>query len=140
MENLAVHLALHGAVVLTVSLLAGLFLYRSILRNRNEAAWHLVHAGGSGRGVMLIALAAIIHLPALPFWQLSTLVWLVIFFTWTSMLAMIIRAVSGERGLRCKGSNANKLVYILYALGTIAIFPACLLLISGLLNALYKQF
>lgn len=136
MEKLAIHLALHGAAILTISLLAGLFLYSSILKNKNVAAWHLVHAGGSGRGVMLIALAAIMPLPKLPFWQLSTLIWLVIFFTWTSMLAMIIRAFSGKRGLRCEGSNANKLVFILYALGTIAIFPAFLLLIAGLINAL----
>lgn len=136
MEKLAIHLALHGAVVLTVSLFGGLFLYRTILKKRNVAAWHLVHSGGSGRGIVLLALAAIIHLLALPLWQLSTLVWLVIFFTWTSMLAMIIAAVSGERGLRCNGSNTNKLVYILYVLGTIAIFPACSLLIFGLLNAL----
>jgi hypothetical protein len=55
------------------------------------------------------------------------------------MLAMIIAAVSGERGLRCNGSNTNKPVYILYAPGTIAIFPACSLLVFGLLKALYMQ-
>lgn len=136
MEKLAVHLALNGAIVLTVSLVAGLLLYRSILKKSDVAAWHLVHAGGCGRGVMLIALAATVHLPAMPLWQLSTVVWLVIFFTWTSMLAMIIRAVSGERGLRCEGSVANKVVYICYAAGTVAIFPALLLLILGLLKAL----
>jgi hypothetical protein len=136
MDRLAILLALHGALVLTVSIFGGLFLYRSILKNQNEAAWHLLHSGGTARGIMLIALAAIIHIPALPLWQLSTLVWLIIFFTWTSMLAMIIAAVSGERGLGFFGSNTNKLVYILYVLGTIAIFPACLLLILGLLNVL----
>jgi len=137
MDKLAIHLALHGILVLTVSIIAGLFLYRAILLNKNkEAVWHLVHAGGSVRGVMLIALAAIIHLPVLSLWQLSTFVWLIIFFTWTSMLAMIIAAFSGERGLRLEGSHTNKLVYILYGLGTLAVFPACLLLIVGLLNAL----
>lgn len=136
MDRLAIHLALHGAAVLTVSLFGGLFLYRAILASNREAAWHLLHSGGSVRGVMLIALAAIIQLPVLPLWQLSTATWLIIFFTWTSVLAMLIAAVSGERGLRCSGSNTNKLVYILYALGTVAIFPACSLLIFGLLNAL----
>jgi multisubunit Na+/H+ antiporter MnhG subunit len=136
MDKLAIHLALHGAVVLTISIAAGLCLYSAILKNKNEAAWHLVHAGGTVRGVMLMALAAIIHIPVLPLWQLSTLVWLIIFFVWTSMLAMIIAAASGDRGLGFSGSNTNKLVYILYALGTIAIFPACLLLIVGLFKAL----
>ncbi len=136
MDRLAIHLALNGALVLTISLFAGLFLYLAILKEKEQAAWHLLHAGGTGRGVMLLALAAIIKYPVLPFWQLSTTAWLFIFFTWTSMLAMLIRAVTGERGLRCQGTLANKLVYIFYALGTVAIFPAIALLIYGLLMAL----
>jgi len=84
-----------------------------------------------------MAPAAVIRLPALPPWKLSTLVWLMIFFTWTSMLAMVIAAASGERGLGFNGSNTNRLVYVLYALGTIAVFPGCVLLIHGLLNALW---
>ncbi|MGD8742372.1 MAG: hypothetical protein PVH46_03030 [Granulosicoccaceae bacterium] len=136
METLAVHLALHGALVLTISIVAGLFLYRSILNNTKQSAWHLIHAGGTARGIMLIALAAIIELPDLPFWQLSTMAWLIIFFAWTSVLAMLLAAASGERGLRCSGSLANKVVYVLYGMGTLAIFPGCLLLIYGLFNAL----
>jgi len=38
--------------------------------------------------------------------------------------------------LGLSGSIANKLVYVLYGLGTIAIFPGCLLLILGLFKAL----
>ncbi len=136
MDRLAIHLALNGALVLTISLFAGLFLYLAIRKEKQQAAWHLLHAGGTGRGVMLLALAAIIEYPVLPFWQLSTSAWLFIFFTWTSMVAMTIRAVTGERGLKCQGSTANKLVYIFYALGTVAIFPAIALLIYGLIMAL----
>ena len=66
MHELTILLALNGAVVLTISIAAGLFLYRAILHERSdEARWHLVHLGGTVRGVMLIALAAIVPLPAL---------------------------------------------------------------------------
>ena len=136
MDRLAIHLALNGALVLAVSLVAGLFLYLAIRNEKQQAAWHLLHAGGTGRGVMLLALAAIIEYPVLPFWLLSAAAWLFIFFTWTSMAAMTIRAVTGERGLKCQGSMANKLVYIFYVLGTVAIFPAIALLIYGLFMAL----
>ena len=137
MDQLAIHLALHGVIVLTISIIAGILLYGAILKKvKNESAWHVVHAGGTVRGVMLIALAAIIHIPVLPSWQLTSAVWLIIFFVWTSMLAMIIAAASGERGLGLFGSMTNKLVYILYGLGTIAIFPGCFLLIFGLYKAL----
>jgi hypothetical protein len=136
MERLAIHLALHGAIVLTISILCGLFLYLAILNKKQVSAWHLVHSGGTARGIMLIALAAIISYPVLPIWQLTTLVWLFIFFVWTSMIAMIIAALSGARGLGYEGSSANKLVYLLYASGTIAVFPACSLLIYGLFKAI----
>ena len=135
-DRLPLYLALNGALVLTLSLFAGLFLYLAIRNDREQAAWHLLHAGGTGRGVMLLALAAIIEYPVLPMWQLSTTAWLFIIFTWTSMAAMTIRAVTGERGLRCEGSFVNKLVYIFYAVATIAIFPAVAFLIYGLLKAL----
>lgn len=136
MEMLAIHLALHGTTALVVSILGGVFLYRAIITKRHEAGWHLLHAGGSARGIMLIALAAIIDIPDLPLWELTTLVWLIIFFVWTSILAMILVAVSGERGFGFYGTNINKLIFVLYVVGAIAVFPALIMLIFGLLNAL----
>lgn len=138
MDKLPIHLALHGVLVLTTSILGGLFLYRAILKKKNVADWHLLHAGGSARGILLIALAAIIHIPVLPLWQLSTAVWLTIFFVWTSTLAMVFRAFSGAHGFKWLGSSTNKLIYALYLSGTIAIFPACFLFIYGLFNALLR--
>ena len=146
MDNIAVHLAFHCVTILTISLVAGLALYRSILRagdlkagdfkDWDVASWHLVHASVAARGVMLIAFAAIIHLPALPLWLLSTAAWLAIVFTWTSTAAMVTRALSGERGLRCEGSFPNRRIFILYGVGTIAIFPACAVLLVGLARSL----
>ena len=135
MEKLAVHLVLHGALVFTVSLFGGLLLYRVLLKDKNPATWHLVHAGGTVRGVLLIALAAIIQLLALPLSQVSLLVWLMIISIWASMVAMILAAVSGERGLRPSGTITNKLVYLFYAVHIVTIFPALFLLIYGLLKA-----
>jgi len=136
MEKLVIHLVLQGVLVLTVSLVGGLLLYRMLLKEKNPAAWHLVHAGGTVRGVLLIALAAIIPLLALSLSQVSFLVWLMIISIWASMLAMAIAAISGDRGLRLGGSLTNKLVYLFYAIHIVTILPAFILLIYGLLNAL----
>ena len=136
MEKLVIYLVLQGVLVLTVSLVGGLLLYRMLLKEKNPAAWHLVHAGGTVRGVLLIALAAIIPLLALPLSQVSFLVWLMIISIWASMLAMVIAAISGDRGLRLGGSLTNKLVYLFYAIHIVTILPAFILLIYGLLNAL----
>ena len=70
MERLAIHLALHGAIVLTISILCGLFLYLAILNKKQVSAWHLVHSSGTARGIMLIALAAIISYPVFPYGNL----------------------------------------------------------------------
>ena len=136
MDRLAIHLALHGVLVLTVSIAGGLLLYRVMLKSKTEAPWHLVHAGGTVRGVLLIALAGIIQLLAMPLWPLEMFVWLIIVSIWASMFAMIIAAASGERGLRCAGPGTNRLVYLLYGLHIITIVPACAFLIIGLVGAL----
>lgn len=136
MERLAIHLAVHGVAVLIVSIVGGGLLYRAILEGTNQSQWHLLHAGGTARGILLIALAGIIHLPALPGGQLATMAWLMIAFVWTSTLAMLIAAASGDRGLNFGGSMANRLVWALYAVGTVALAPALVLLVYGLLTAL----
>jgi hypothetical protein len=136
MDNLAVHLALHGALVLAVILAAGLLLYRTILREGNARGWHLLHSGGSGRAVLLLALAGALRWVALPAWQLTRFVWLMIFFVWTSVLAMLIVGATGQHGFGWSGPASNKVAFGLYAAGTVAVFPAVFLLIAGLVNAL----
>jgi hypothetical protein len=100
------------------------------------AAWHLAHAGGSGRGVLLIALAGVLRWVALPQSQLLVFVGLMLFFVWTSTAAMVIAAVTGARGLGWNGPFVNMLVYVLYIVGAVAVFPATALLIVGLLRSL----
>ena len=136
MNDLAIHLALHGVMVLTVSVVGGLLLYRSILRDTRRADWHLLHAGGSARGILLIALAGVIDLVDLKSWLIATAVWFVIYFAWTSTLAMLIRAYSRETGFRFAGSKTNKFVYALYASGALVLFPGLLMLAIGLFRSL----
>lgn len=85
---------------------------------------------------MLIALAGVVSLVDLKAWQIATAVWFVIYFAWTSTLAMLIRAYRRETGFRFAGSKTNKLVYLLYASGAFVLFPGLLLLAVGLLRAL----
>lgn len=77
-----------------------------------------------------------VRLPALPLWELSLAAWLIIFFVWTSLFAMVLAAATGERGLALRGSGINKVVFTLYLVGGVAMFPAVGMLIVGLLRAL----
>lgn len=138
METLAIYLALNGVAVVVVSLLGGLFLYKAIVTDESVPEWHLLHAGGSARGILLIALSSIIHLPALPFLLVSLASWFIVFFVWTSVLAMLLRAITGEPGFHFSGSLSNKLAFLLYLLGTCTVFPGFLILGVGLLMALGK--
>jgi hypothetical protein len=135
-DHLAILLALQGIVILAIGLIAGLFLHRAIRLGHDTAAWHLAHSGGSGRGVLLLALAGTLRLVALGPSQLSLAVWLIAFFAWTSVLAMMVAAASGERGLTGTGSLTSRLVFWLYVAGAITVFPGVFLLIAGLLQAL----
>ncbi len=119
-----------------VSLVAGLLLHKAIRLDRPVPAWHLVHASVSGRGVLLIALAAILQWVALSPAQLLAFVWLIILFAWTSTAAMVIAAATGQRGLTLSGSPTNRLVFVLYVASAVAAFPAVALLAAGLFSAL----
>lgn len=107
-----------------------------MLRSGKEHAWHLIHAGGSVRAVLLIALAAVVpYLPLAPA-TLTTFVWLMIVSIWASMFAMLIAAITGDRGLQNAGTGTNRLVYFLYGIHALTLFPALFILIYGLIKAL----
>jgi hypothetical protein len=137
METLALHLALHGLAVLTLSTAGGLLLYRVILRNTNQAQWHLLHAGGTARGILLVALAGVIDLPRGSQSEIALGAWLMIIFVWTTTMAMLIAAATGRRGLQWHGFAVDRVILVLYIVGGAAVFPACGLLITGLVRALY---
>jgi hypothetical protein len=136
MDLLAVFLALNGAVVLAVGLLAGLALYWTIRRQEREAAWHLLHAGGSTRGVMLLAVAATIRLAALPPSLAWTSALLIVVFAWASTIAMLLGAITGERGFEWSGSPTGRLAFALYVIGVITVLPGFALLVIGLFCSL----
>jgi hypothetical protein len=49
---------------------------------------------------------------------------------------MVIAAASGQRGLTFRGSGINRLVFVLYLVGGIAVFPASIALVASLVRAL----
>jgi len=133
-QPLARTLALNGTLLLTASMVAGLLLHRRLRAGHEDRGWHLVHASVSGRGVFLMALAGILPLVGLPAPQQALLVRLLLFFAWSSTAAMVLGAVMGVRGQRWDAPAANKVMYLVYVAGAVAVFPAMALLIAGLLR------
>jgi hypothetical protein len=137
-DKLAIALGLNGLAVLAISLFAGLFLYLALLHEDDSHGWHLLHAGGSGRGVMLMALAGIVHLVALPEWLVSLAAWAIVYFVWASTIAMVITAVTGEHGFGFSGPLINRFAHLLYVTGAAAVFPGVFVLGYGFLTALFR--
>ena len=135
-RELATALALHGALVILFSMFAGLVLSRVILARGNAADWHLLHAGGTSRGVLLVALAATVDLAGLSERTTALVSGLIVFFVWTSVLAMFVRALTSETGFEFRGPLANRLIFLLYAAGAVTVFLGFGIWAAGLLDAL----
>ncbi|MFO0845812.1 MAG: hypothetical protein U0797_26090 [Gemmataceae bacterium] len=131
MDQLVRHCAFHGAVVLLIGLLGGLGFARAIRTGKNEVAWRVVHSGGAVAGVMLLSLAALLPLAALPTWAVALTVWALVGGTYLFVLGMVVAAVTGERGLERGGSRANRWVNRLYRAGTVASLLGGGLLVIG---------
>jgi hypothetical protein len=135
MEALSAFLATNGVAVLLFGSLVGLVLARNLHQGKVSEHWHLLHAGGTSRGILLLALAATVNITELSFSSLAWASGLVVLFVWTSVVAMFLRALSEERGFYPKGSRANRAIFLLYAIGTIALSVGLLWLALGFLKA-----
>jgi hypothetical protein len=134
--TLSIALALHGALVILFCMVAGLVLSRILLARGKGADWHLLHAGGTSRGILLIALAATVDLAGLSDRATALVAALIVFFVWTSVLAMFVRALTGETGFEFRGPLANRLIFLLYAAGAVTVFLGFGIWAAGLLDAL----
>ncbi|MCB1501615.1 MAG: hypothetical protein KDK07_17815 [Bauldia sp.] len=136
MRVLSLLLLLNGIAVLSVSAASGLILWRVLAKNENGADWHLVHASGTARGILLIALAPVTSLLVLPVSLATLAVCLLILFVWCSLTAMLVRASSGSKGFDHRGSLSNRIGFGLYAIGVVALFPGLAILFLGFAMAL----
>lgn len=136
METIPAVLALNGVLVVFLSSAAGLALYVTLLRRGDPHDWHLLHAGGAARGVLLIGLAGVVHLLDMPPSLATAAAWLIIAFVWASTLAMTLRGVTGETGFGFSGALANRIGFVLYVIGVLALLPGLILLGWGFARAL----
>ncbi len=132
MQPLARMLALNGTLLLATAMVAGLLLHVRLRHGHEDPGWHLVHASVSGRGVFLMAAAGILPFVGLAPGQLRLMVSLLLFFAWSSTAAMVVGAVMNVRGQRWEAPAANRVMYLVYVAGAVAVFPAMALMIAGL--------
>ena len=136
MQTMAAFLALNGVLVVLVSSAAGILLYLNLVRGEDPHDWHLLHAGGTARGVFLIGLGGTINITGLQDSAATLSAWLVVVFVWASTIAMVLRGITGETGFGLSGGPANRIGFILYGIGVLSLFPGLIILTWGFAKSL----
>lgn len=139
MTLLALQLSFHGSILLLAGLVGGLFFARAIQLKRGEVAWRVVHAGGVAAGVMLLALAVPSQWMSAGDGARLVMGIGLIGGSYLLCLGMFIAAIWNTRGIPGGGSLLNRLVAMLYGIGTVMSLAGCSVLVIGLLRTTLAQ-
>lgn len=120
-------LIFHGAMVLLIGLLAGAPYGRAIAREaatRRIEAWRVAHSGLIGTGVMTLVFGL-----ALRGWSAAgaladATAAAAVVAAYAFSIAMIVAALSGQRGLNMRRPAANRIVFTGYAVGVLGSLAA----------------
>ncbi len=126
-------LVLHGSITLVVTLSCG-FLYGKYIdttESEKERAWKLVHVAGSLGGMVLLLVAGIEDQLLVSATFIAGLNGSLLVSNYAFLVAMILAAVSGNRGLGPGGPAANRAVRLLYTVAVATALLTGVLLVAG---------
>jgi len=135
--RLRAQLVVHGAIVIFLGLLARfpfLWVITGTLAGE-ERAWRMAHLEGVLNGLVVLAGAGVAPLLTLSLRQQQLLAGSLIGMAYGNVVASILGASFGVRGLALGGSFANSLVFLLFMVAIAGIFMALWLLIQGARHA-----
>jgi hypothetical protein len=116
----------HGVLVIVIGLLAGFFWTLVLwgLMDGSERQWRMAHLEGLLNGLLVLAIAAFTtHFRLSPRWH-TRLAWLLILTAYANVLASILGAWWGVRGLTPFFPLTNTLVFLLFAVALITVLVA----------------
>lgn len=117
-------MVLHGTLVVGIGLLAGLP-YALVLTGAlagEERAWRMAHLEGVLNGLLVLAVAAAGDALVLSSRAQAVLAVSLIGMAYANVLASIVGASFGVRGLSAAGPPANTVVYLLFWLAIVGVF------------------
>lgn len=134
LNQLAIHLTLHGGIVLLIGLLSGIPYGVAINQKTHEdivRGWRVAHSGLSMGGTTMIAFSAVLsNLELNPLFS-AILVWSYVISGYGFCIALPYGAWVGHRGLANDGPVQNKIVYTGNMIGAIGSLVGTLLLVFG---------
>jgi len=126
-------LVYNGSIVILLGLLAG-FPYAMVVTGGmagEERAWRMAHLEGVLNGVLALAAAGVWDALVLSPRQRSWLALSLVFAGYANVIASIIGAFFGVRGLALALPFTNVIVYTLFVLAILAVFIGVVLLVRG---------
>ena len=126
-------LVYNGAIVILLGLLAG-FPYALVVTGQmagEERAWRMAHMEGLLNGMLALVAAGVWDALVLSPRQRSWLALTLIFAGYGNVIASIIGAFFGVRGLVLALPFANVVVYTLFVLAVVAVLIGVVLLVRG---------
>ena len=136
-DRSCLNLIRHGAAVFLAGLLAGVP-YALVITGAmagEDRAWRMAHAEGIQNGLLLLAVAGIGGKLALDARKSRLASLGLIAAAWGNVIASVIGAATGNRGLEATGPAANLLVYGLFLVAIVGVFTGVGLVVAGAGNA-----
>jgi hypothetical protein len=127
----------HGAVVVMLGLLAG-FPHAFVLTGQlagEERAWRMAHLEGLLNGMLVMIAAAVASQLVLSARQWTWLYWSLVAAAYGNVVASVLGASVGVRGLATAGPPANLVMNLLFWVAIGGILLGVALLIVGARNA-----
>ena len=124
--KLRARIVLHGVIVIGLGLVAGIPYASAIAGGQAEAmrAWRMAHLEGVLNGLVAIALAAVGGVLVLSRRQQRLLAVSLVGMAYGNVVASILGAATGNRGLAPGGSPVNTAVYLLFVAAVVGIVVA----------------
>jgi hypothetical protein len=123
----------HGALVVLAGLLAG-FPYACVVTGQmagEERAWRMAHMEGLLNGMLALIAAGVWDALVLSARQRRWLALSLIVAAWGNVVASILGASFGVRGLSLAGPPMNAVVYLLFVVAIVAVGIGVVLLVRG---------
>ena len=133
-------MVLHGGVVFFLGLAAGIP-YALVVTGSlagEERAWKMAHAEGVQNGLLLLAVAGAGGLLSLDERRSSLLAWSLVVASYGNVIASILGAATGNRGLEAAAPAANLVVFALFVVAMGGVITGMGLVIAGAIAAMKK--
>lgn len=136
-SRIRARLVFHGAVVVLLGLLAG-FPHAFVLTGQlagDERAWRMAHLEGLLNGMLTMLAGAVGGSVVLSARQQRWLLWSLVAAAYGNVVASVLGASAGVRGLAFAAPPANLVMNLLFWVAIAGVFAAVGLLIAGAAEA-----